>query len=271
MKKERTTDMRNLFLVLLCVGCGGDHFASFGATHEVDSGSEAGGGVATSDEGDGAPGGSAGTSGASGSGGEHDAGSGGTVSSGGSGGHDAGQDAGGAVNTGGVPGSTGGSPAGGTSGSGGSSSGGTGGSPGECSTGAVQCVDAQRQTCIGGIWLDNGAPCPGWCIDGACTECRSGDRSCASATQPRTCGASGSWAFDAGCAGDKPWCSEGSCIGYCCLGGAFHVACDASNPWMCSESGTDPTPSACSNPTQCPVGDLCVVQGGFTGTVEICP
>lgn len=235
-----------LFFAIFCFACGGE-FAATGDEVAVDSGAVESGG----DGGSGSMGGSL-TAGNAGS----DAGSGGVAIT------DAGHD-------GDVEASAGGEPSEGTDGASGSDA--PDGDPGECSAGDTQCVDTQRQTCIGGIWLDNGAPCPGGCVDGVCTECRPGSRSCASDTQPQVCDESGSWTPDVACSGGKPWCSEGSCMGYCCAAGASHVACNESNPWTCYQGSSPPVLAGdCSNPEPCTVGELCAT-GAFTGTVELCP
>jgi hypothetical protein len=190
--------------------------------------------------------------------------------SGGSGGLDGSSDDGEAMSSSGAGGasSDAGSADSNSASSGGAS--GSGGAPGECSAGAAQCVDAQRQTCVGGLWIDNGAPCPGWCIDGACVDCKPGDRSCASDTQPRTCDASGSWAFDAACSGDKPWCAEGECFGLCCNAGAFQTDCNVNYLFQCFQ-GSPPAPSGdCTNLDQCTVGSQCLVPGSYSGTVRVC-
>jgi len=176
-------------LALLCIGCG-DSFEVSGIG-ELDSGSVPSGGRAfvsdsmtpVSDAHDGAiePPAAGGSSGSGGS------------------------------SSGGSDGSSGSSD-----GTGGTASGGTGGS-GECTTGAVQCVDAQRQTCVGGLWLDNGAACAGWCLEGVCVDCKPGDRSCANRDQPQTCSARGSWAANgAVCTWPQQMCSAGACVSLGC-------------------------------------------------------
>jgi hypothetical protein len=250
-------------VVLVLVGCGGDQFSSETAiTNDSDAAPNTSGG----DDGGVQQSGGAGGSGASsvgGLGGSNDT------------------DAGGHVSSGGVePGGSGGASTGGTSsgGSGAASSGGSsgsgGGTSGECDVGAVQCIGNQRQTCVGEVWLDNGAPCPGWCLNGACTDCKPGERSCASDTQPRTCNSSGSWAFDAACSGTKPWCDNGSCFGLCCNAGAYQTYCSASDePWhqvFSCYQGTPPVQTGnCANLDQCAVGSQCTTNA-YSGIVARC-
>lgn len=164
---------------------------------------------------------------------------------------------------------SGGASSGGTIGSGGAVevSGGSGGDPDECAAGSVQCVGAQRQKCISGSWLDNGAPCPGWCLDGTCTACKPDARSCATDTRLQTCDATGAWALGAACVGPKPSCSDGVCFGLCCRGGSFSTPCDEANPWLCYQ-GTTPA-GDCASSDQC--SGVCIVPGGYQGTVERCP
>lgn len=244
--------MKHLAVALLCVGCGGDTFSNdrFEDVGEADSGSSVAGGARGSVSSGGSVTSDAGSyeggSGGSGVGGFAVVDSGATV-----------EDDAGRVETP-EAGVDGGSHDGSTDGSGAV----------ECANGDVQCVGAQRQTCIGGIWLDNGAACEGWCIDGACVECKPGDRSCASETQPRTCDASGSWAFDAACSGTEPWCEDGACFGLCCTGGSFQTYCsDSGEPWheifSCGMSD-------CTNLDQCAVGSGCLVPNSYAGTIERC-
>ncbi len=212
-------NMKHLIWALLCVNCGGGEFSA--NEHEATSDGGLGGKPAvgvTSDDAsvapDGAPfvGGSGGVAGLDGSG---------------------------ARDSGGSP--DGNSSAGGSSGSDGGS--------GECATSAVQCVGAQRQTCIGGIWLDNGAACDGWCLNGACVDCKPEDRSCTSRSQPQTCGASGSWVSDAACnIGQGIMCSAGECVspGPSCTGtGLCGVECTATEACVGCALGTNPTLSSC--------------------------
>jgi hypothetical protein len=239
-------------VVLACsilVGCGsefsGRSVEEDGGREDAEGasgGSSSDGAIDPGDSSDGASFGSGGIGGAGGSGGSESTG-GSDIGSGGSDG------------TGGASESTGGSS-----------------NPNECVVGVAQCVDAQRQTCVGGVWLDNGAPCPGWCINGACVDCKPGAKSCASDTQPRTCGASGSWSFDAACSGDKPWCDNGSCFGLCCNAGAFQTYCsDSGEPWhkvfTCGPSGQT---GDCTSLNQCAAGSVCVVPGSYTGTIARC-
>jgi hypothetical protein len=156
-------------------------------------------------------GGDLGTGGSSGSGGR--GGSSGSSASGGSpsGGSPSGGTAG-ASSGGAAPSGTGGATGGGTGGaSSGGSSGSGGSTSGECAVGAVQCVAAQRQTCVGGVWLDNGAACDGWCINGACVVCKPGERQCASKSQPQTCSTSRTWVSSTSCNTQNEMCSSGEC------------------------------------------------------------
>jgi len=166
--------------------------------------------------------------------------------------------------------STGGASTGGAS-TGGASTGGasTGGAAGDCTTAETQCIGAQRQKCVGGSWLDNGAPCEGWCLDGACVECKPGDRSCSTARQQTICDASGSWSLGVTCGGDKPWCGDGECYGICCKGNAVvFQPCDSANLWTCWEGATQV--GTCTDLSQCEIGKACGTTG-FSGSIAVCP
>jgi hypothetical protein len=249
--------MKKTIIAILLVGCGGSEFQpseAVGVVGPQDAGASSGGvaGRAPIDAGsETSSGGSEGGTPSIGG----TAGSGGVPSTGGAAGTD------GAVGGGG-----GGLASGGSSGSGG----GSGGGSGECSTGAVQCVDAQRQTCISGLWLDNGAPCPGWCLESACTECRPGDRSCASDAQPQTCNVIGAWVADAACP-QPEFCFDGACANLCCRGNVLTSHCTLENPFPCSNlSGWA---GDCTDSSQCveALGLGCIIPGAGTGIVEVCP
>lgn len=101
----------------------------------------------------------------------------------------------------------------------------SGGADAGCKTGAVRCSEQQpqqRQTCISGVWLDNGAACSGACLDGACVECSPGSRSCASpfgSAETTVCDATGAWVSDSLCTGTTPVCA-GLGICWACTAGA---------------------------------------------------
>ena len=167
--------------------------------------------------------------------------------------------------------SSGGSSGGGSSGSsGGSSSSSSGGSV--CASGAVRCSGLQPQTCVGGTWLGNGAACSAACLGGACVACVPGSHSCASATQPQTCSASGSWVPSATCSGATPLCSNGSCSAICCqfAGGTAAISCDyadAGAAWLCTGAQT----YSCTQQGNCNPGMTCYGNGLYGGTVVACP
>jgi hypothetical protein len=237
----------SMILILSC-GCGGDGFGDSGLGSELDGslggsggsraggGGVAGGGVGASSVGGEGPdagqgsggmgptGGLGAVGGAAGAGGLGGADAGGSTGATGSGGGmaDAGgsmADAGGGMaDAGGAAGMAGSDSgalgSGGMAGSGGAS--GSGGAPGECLTGETRCSGAQRQTCVSGIWLDNGAACEGWCLDGTCVECVPGSRACHGFifidNQPKVCDATGAWVLGPECSGTTPLCREGVCV-----------------------------------------------------------
>jgi hypothetical protein len=223
-------------IALVVAACGGDAFSS--------SSDEASGtGAAGTDGGLS----SGATSGSGASGGGSSSGSGGSSKGGSGGSSTGGHPDGGTTSSGGVePGGSGGTTSGGTSSGGSSGSGGSG----ECTPDAVQCVGDQRQTCVGGIWLDNGAACEGACLNGVCVDCEPGAGSCAGAAQPQTCSSSGSWSSGTTCSSAYTMCSSGECVS---LGGEncqrmsnfCNDECTSAEACVVCSSGTGPDLGSC--------------------------
>lgn len=128
--------------------------------------------------------------------------------------------------------------------------------PAACTTGAQRCDGVQRQSCAGGVWFDNGTPCPGWCVDGTCVACQ--DTPSAAAACPT-----------------GTFCNDGVCARLCCRrDSSTVVACSADDPWTCSRFHVDQGTvqlGACTTPSNCDTATMC--GGGaasFTGSIEVC-
>lgn len=121
----------------------------------------------------------------------------------------------------------------------------------ECAAGSVRCSGMQPEVCAGGSWRASGGACSTACLNGTCTECKPGSRSCVNSTTPKICGADGSWALDVACPGVTQ-CFDGACLA-CTSGWAthcptcpyspnFYACCKPDNTCGCSPDTTGVCP-----------------------------